>query len=373
MRTTQLTHDASVLIVGLGIHGTAAALELASRGISVIGIERFDAGHAFGSSHGATRMTRRAYPSEAWNSLVERAFAGWDRWAERAGRSFISVTGGLYAAAEPGRLQGPGCVAVAPGQMATAMPGLRAPDGYFAVADPAAGVVAASAALDFARTAARAAGASLSYGEAMTRWSADDGGVTVETTSRTIRVGRLVLATGPWTGAVVPQLAGALEVWRIVTLTATPGQAVAQSPSLGTFSIDRAEGLVFGIPEVAIDGIGTIGLKIGVDAGPVWDPNVPNPPPTIAETAELARLMRDLVPGIDTAGSEAAACLYTMTPDRRFVVGALPDKPRVIVATACSGHGFKFGPAVGEAIADLCGGVDRPDLDMFALDRFVAQ
>ena len=68
---------------------------------------------------------------------------------------------------------------------------------------------------------------------------------------------------------------------------------------------------------------------------------------------------------------EASACLYTMTADRRFVVGTLPATPQVVVAAACSGHGFKFGPAVGEAAADLCAGIDRPDLDFVGVARRV--
>jgi glycine/D-amino acid oxidase-like deaminating enzyme len=357
--------DAEVLVVGLGIHGIASVVELTRTGVSVIGIERFEQHHERGSSHGATRMIRRAYPSAVWNPFVSRAFAGWDRWAADAGAPFVTVTGGLYAATEPGRLQGPGCAAVAKGDMHGVMPSLAVPDGYFGVSDPFAGVVAASAAMDFAHDAAISNGAELRYGESLVGWSSDAAGVTVETSSRTLRVGRLVLATGPWTGTVVPQLASAFEVWRIVTLTARTGQLLALPPELGTFSVDRENGLIFGIPEV-----NGHGFKIGIDAGPVWDPNVPNPPATADEIAVLDDLMHSLVPGIDTSGAVATACLYTMTPDKRFVVGELPWDDRVIVAAACSGHGFKFGPAIGESVADLVANTPRPDLAMFAVERF---
>ena len=97
-------HDAVVL--GLGIHGSAAAYELAGRGLDVLGIDRFPPGHRRGSSHGATRMIRRAYPSEAWNQLVDDAYRGWERWARKDGAPFVHRTGGLYAHRGAASMQG---------------------------------------------------------------------------------------------------------------------------------------------------------------------------------------------------------------------------------------------------------------------------
>jgi sarcosine oxidase len=85
--------------------------------------------------------------------------------------------------------------------------------------------------------------------------------------------------------------------------------------------------------------------------------------------AGLVELIERYVPGIDAAPYEVASCLYTMTEDKRFTIGALADAPEVIVAAACSGHGFKFGPAVGEAVADLYEGVPRDDLDFISTAR----
>ncbi len=75
------------------------------------------------------------------------------------------------------------------------------------------------------------------------------------------------------------------------------------------------------------------------------------------------------MPGLDVEPVEAAACLYTMTEDKRFVVGPLADAPHVIAVSACSGHGFKFGPAVGDLVADLCEGVPREDAEFISTQR----
>lgn len=360
--------SADVVVVGLGIHGSAAAYALAERGLSVIGIEQFEPTHTRGSSHGATRMIRRAYPNAIWNPLVDRAFAAWRRWEEASGLTLLHTTGGLFAHAEAGKLQGPDCEVVGPDRFAELMPSLSLPEGYSAVYDPSAGVLEAEDALAFALGAAVSSGATLRFGEKLVSWVQTEDGVLVETDRGSIRAGKLVLALGPWVGRVIPELAHFFEVWRIVTIATPPGQAAITPPHLGTFSVDLPEGLVFGLPDIAGHG-----LKLGVDAGPVADPAQPPPPPTTEEIERLRALLGQVVPAADLTELEAVACLYTMTPDRRFVVGALPWSPDVIVAAACSGHGFKFGPAVGDAVADFCQGVERPDLEFLAVARAVTE
>lgn len=357
--------DADVIVVGLGVHGTAAAASLARRGYRVIGLERFPAGHSRGSSHGRTRMIRRAYPKPVWNTFADAAYRAWQDLERETGNILIHRTGGLYAHAGESQLQGPDCIQITdPEQLKHRMPGFRVPDGYGAVYDPSAGVLEAARALAALREVAVGRGAELRYGQRVAGWEAGDDAVEVRTSDGTVRASRLVLAVGPWAAREVPQLADLLEVWRILTVTVEPGQAVAMPPSLGAFSVDRPEGLVFGIPDAAGNG-----FKLGVDAGEVWDPETPPAPPSVAEIDELRGLIETFVPGIDTSHPDAAACLYTMTADRRFILGPLAQSPRVLVASACSGHGFKFGAAIGEALADLHENIARPDLDFVSTAR----
>lgn len=361
---TTTIHD--VVVLGLGIHGLAAVRELAQRGLDVVGVEQFDEGHARGSSHGATRMIRHAYPHPVWNDLVDRAYAGWERWSAVAGEPLTETTGGLYAHGGAPTLQGGRSRPAPSDDWPMLAPSLRPPVDFGAVHDPDAGVVDAARTLAFLRTSAIGAGAELRFGESVVDWSSDSRVVTVRTSSGSIRARRLVLAGGAWASTLLPRFGEFFEVWRIVTLTVPRGQSIAQSPRLGCFSVDLPEGLVFGLPETDASG-----AKIGIDAGPVWDPDVPVAPPTADEIEHLAALLHRFVPGIVTDGAEAVSCLYTMTPDRRFVVGALPEQPEVLIAAACSGHGFKFGPATGEAVADLVQGVARPDLDFVSPTRMV--
>ncbi len=352
--------DVDVLVAGLGIHGSATAYELSRQGVEVLGLDRFEEGHVRGSSHGRTRMIRRAYPNPVWNPLVEMAFDGWSRWEAASGETLVHRTGGLYAHQGESSLQGPGCRVVT--DPAEVMPAFRVPEGYRAVYDPSAGVLEAATALKVANAGARAAGATLVFGESVLDWRQEGEVCIVRTDRREISCRKLVLTGGSWSGELVPELSHLFEVWRILTVTLAPGQKAGQE--LGCFSVDRPEGLVFGIPDAAGNG-----FKAGIDAGAVWDPEVPVAPPTEAEIAELVGLMTTYVPEIEPEVAETAACLYTMTADKRFVVGTLPWAPAVTVAAACSGHGFKFGPAIGEAVADLVQDRPRPDLAFIGVER----
>jgi monomeric sarcosine oxidase len=357
--------ETDVVVLGLGVHGSAAVASLARRGHRVIGVERFATGHVRGSSHGRTRMIRRAYPNPVWNGFVAEAYEAWAALERETGRTLIHRTGGVYAHEGASQLQGPDCVALPDAAaVAEVFPGLRIPEGYGAVYDPNAGVVEAEDALDALRTSAVRNGADLRFGARVDGWDTTSSGVVVRTGDDEIRAERLVVAPGSWAARMLPALAPLVEVWRILTLTVAAGQPVAMPPRLGAFSIDRPEGLVFGIPDAAGNG-----LKIGVDAGPVWDPEEPVAPATPAEIDALRALMSDFVPGIDTSVVEAAACLYTMTEDKRFVLGPLADGPEVIAVSACSGHGFKFGAAVGDAVADLHEGRSRDDLSFISTAR----
>ncbi|MER6961985.1 FAD-dependent oxidoreductase, partial [Streptomyces sp. NPDC000618] len=182
-----------------------------------------------------------------------------------------------------------------------------------------------------------------------------------------VRARRLVLCAGPWTPHLVPSLASHLTVTRIVNAYFAADPAGPLGPGgLGSFSVDLPEGLLYGFP--AADGRG---LKAGLDTGPAWDPDSARPAATADELALLARAVARVLPGAGPV-TESLTCLYTMTPDRRFLVGEVPGVPQTLLASACSGHGFKFGPAIGAALADLVCELPRPDLDFLSPARLVA-
>ncbi|MCI3276917.1 N-methyl-L-tryptophan oxidase [Streptomyces cylindrosporus] len=357
------------VVVGLGVHGGAALRQLAERGLDVLGLEQFAAGHDRGSSHGATRMIRRAYPHPDWDGLVDTAYRAWDELEQAAATRLLDITGGLYAAPgqRPDPLRGPGCRTVDRTAAARIFPGLRLPEGFTAVHDPAAGIIDAPATLRAQLALAERAGATVADRTRVTGWRPDGDGVVVRTADGEVRARRLVLCAGPWTPYLVPSLASHLTVTRIVNAYFAADPAGPLGPGgLGSFSVDLPEGLLYGFP--AADGRG---LKAGLDAGPAWNPNAERPAASADELALLTRAVARVLPGAGRV-TESLTCLYTMTPDRRFLVGEVPGVPQALLASACSGHGFKFGPAIGAALADLVCELPRPDLDFLSPARLVA-
>ncbi|MFG2957483.1 N-methyl-L-tryptophan oxidase [Streptomyces sp. NPDC048291] len=357
-------HD--VVVVGLGVHGSAALRQLAERGLDTLGLEQFALGHDLGSSHGATRMIRRAYPHPDWDGLVDTAYRAWAELEEASKTRLIEVTGGLYAAPQdrPDPLRGPGCREVGPEEAGRIFPGLRLPEGFTAVHDPAAGIIDARETLRAQLALAERAGARIADRTPVIGWSPEADGVVVRTAAGEVHARRLVLCAGPWTAHQLPALKPHLTVTRIVNayFAAEPAGPLGRG-GLGSFSVDLPEGLLYGFPAA-----GGRGLKAGLDAGPVWDPEAARPAASEAELALLAGAVARVLPGAGPV-TESLTCLYTMTADRRFLVGEVPGVPQALVASACSGHGFKFGPAIGAALADLVCELPRPDLGFLSPAR----
>jgi selenocysteine lyase/cysteine desulfurase/glycine/D-amino acid oxidase-like deaminating enzyme len=353
---------ADVIVVGAGVHGRATAWQLAQRGLRVIQLDSGRDGHDRGSSHGRTRMIRRAYPSPVWDGFVDLAYAGWADLEAAAGQSVVTTTGGLYARplGAEGTLRGPGCEPVDLETARRISPGLALEDGFSIVHDPAAGIIDARSALTTMRQLGIAHGVDVREATPVLGWESDGDGVAVDTPGGRLLADRLVVCAGAWTGDLLPGFAPLLQPTRIVNVHFTPLDLAAVSPpALGPFAIDvPGVGLLYGIP--AFDGAG---LKVGLDHGPPIDPRRAQPPVSPAEIEPLVALVERFLPLGAGAVEEVLSCVYTMAPSNRFAIGALPDAPQVLVGAACSGHGFKFGPAVGAALADLATGIARPDLD----------
>ncbi|QSB15884.1 aminotransferase class V-fold PLP-dependent enzyme [Natronosporangium hydrolyticum] len=355
----------AVVVVGAGVHGRSAAWQLARRGARVIQLEQFSADHVEGSSHGRTRMIRRAYPNPVWDPLLDRAYRAWDELSAAAGHRLTTTFGGLYArpATAAGGLRGPGCELVDAGRAAQLFPGLALPEDMVAVYDPAAGVIDAAASMTALAELSAAAGVERRDGCQVLSWTPEGQRVRVVTSQEELLADRLVICAGPWTGTLIPEFAARCSVVRIVNIHVGASDPVRVAPpALGPFSVDvPGAGLVYGIPAHGPDAV-----KVGLDHGPVDDLTGPPGPVTEAERAALHEVVRRFLPGADGPVVGEVACRYTMAPKNRFAVGPLPAAPRVLVAAACSGHGFKFGPAIGAALADLVFGEARPDLDFLA-------
>jgi sarcosine oxidase len=313
--------------------------------------------------------------------LVQRAYALWSDLERATGGTLLRLTGGLMLGRpESGVVGGAVLSAREHGlphevlggdQVRERFPALRPSADMKAVFEPRAGLLFVEACLEALQRDARAHGAVLEHEQPVTAWAAGAAGVAVTTPAGRYEVGHLVLCAGPWLSGLVPDLGLPLQVERQLSHwfepAAAPGRFDAERCPVTIW--EPAPGRVF----YTIPDPGGHGFKAGIHHdGERVDPDTVRREPTAEDERRVRALLDVFLPEANGRLLDARVCLYTNTPDGHFVVDRHPRWPRVVLASPCSGHGFKFAPAIGEALADLV--TSRPgafDLSPFALARLL--
>jgi sarcosine oxidase len=315
-----------VAVVGAGVVGSAAAWALASRGADVTLYEQFEEGHARGSSHGRTRIFRLAYPEEHWVALAEEALAGWRELERATGHDLLELHGlvELCSSVEVSSravLAERGIAHDLLGTTDLRARGVELPPDWVALWQPDAGVVLAEAAIAAFRGDTPV--------ERRRVEMLDDLDADV-----------VVVTAGAWIAKLVPDVA--VRVTReTIAYFAHDGAPV---PSVVELDEDTRRHAMYALHDPEH------GLKAGAHhAGHVADPEVDEPADP-AIVARIAEWVGDRFPGVDPTPLAAESCLYTSTADESFV---LERRGRLVIGSACSGHGFKFAPAVGQRLAQL--------------------
>ena len=370
-----------MVVVGLGVTGSAAAWQLAQRGLEIVGLERHPPRHGYGSSHGRTRIIREAYfEHPLYVPLVRRAYDLWHALEEHEGRALLRVTGGLTIGRRDGGIFAGALRSArehglahetldAPG-LRRRFPALRPEDEMAALFEPRAGVLMVEESVATLQARARAAGAQLRHGVAVRGWRAGGSAAHVDTSEGEIAAGHVIVCAGPWLPALVPSLAGVLWVERQLSHWFEPAcdPAALGAGECPVTIWEHAPGRVF----YTIPDPGGHGFKAGLHhEGERVDPETVDRTPRPEDEARVRALLARFIPSAGGRLLDARVCLYTNTPDEHFLIDRHPEHERVILASPCSGHGFKFGPAIGEALADLVtdGRSRRFDLSPFALAR----
>jgi sarcosine oxidase len=371
-----ITYDA--VVIGLGVMGSAALRSLAARGLRVLGIDRHRPPHALGSSHGRARMIREAYfEHPLYVPLVRHAYDLWGRLEQESGKDLLRLTGGAFiggedsdlvsGALESSRLHGISIDVVDGAELARLFPAFARQPGIRAVIERRAGYLSPDRCMEALLERAAASGAESLVAEVI-GWGSEGGRLKVTTDDGDHLTDSLVLAAGPWLPGLANKWRLPLTIERVVQAafaTARPEDHTEES--LPVFAWEFEPGRIFyGFP--AIDGAVKVGLHHGA---PVSDPDSASREVTAADTDEVGALLRKFLPGVDGPPVEADICFYTKTPDGHFLVDRLPGLDHVLLVSACSGHGFKFAPAIGEIVADLLV-TDTSDFDLspFSLGRF---
>ena len=242
-------------------------------------------------------------------------------------------------------------------------------EGYL---EPGAGYVRPEAAVEAQLRLARDLGATLAFGERVVGYDDHRTHVTVRTTSRTVEASQLVVTVGPWVPELVPALAPVVRILRQVLFwfdlrDPSSYARLCDSPVYIWSPGTDPDEVIYGFPMIdGPDGGAKVAREQYVVETTADELDRTVTPDEIEEMYET--YVRDRLPALSSRCVKAAACLYTVTPDSRFVIDRLPSKPRVIVASPCSGHGFKHSAAIGESLAQLATrGESIIDLSPFAL------
>ena len=361
-----------VAVVGAGLLGSATARALAARGVPTVLFEQFGLGHDRGSSHGATRIFRFSYPDPDYVRMAVLASEAWDRLAADAGEELMVRTGGLDAG--PGAQDCAAALAecgvehtwLTAGQVRNAYPGIAVRPGERMLFQPDSGVCLAGRTVAALQRLARRDGASVRAAAPVLGVEPRGDEVLLRTAAGEVTARAAVIAAGPWAGGL---LAGLLPRDPRLTVTVQQVRYFAARPGTGpwpTLIEWPPEGLVwYAVPAVG----GAPGVKVAahIPGRPVDPQDGPFTEIDSGVEAEVAGYVRDRLPGLDPAGLGAETCLYTMTADEDFV---LDRAGPLVVGGGCSGHAFKFGPLLGEFLADLAVGKDIPvPRERFSLRR----
>jgi sarcosine oxidase len=377
------------IVLGLGAIGSAAAHHLAKLGSHVLGLDQFAPPHAFGSSHGDTRITRLAIGEGTdLTPLALRSHALWRGLEQETGARLLTVCGGLVISTRTQKFVSRGVTQFFANTLAAAQQHgiphelldanqIRRRFPQFAVRDyeegyfePQAGFLAVEACVRAQLARARRLGADIRVDENVLGFAASADAVTVDTDKSSYRADRLLVAAGAW----LPQLIGP-PVANLFRVTRQVMHWFEIATSAETFSpgacpvfiwelADRPQG-IYGIP--AIDAPG--GVKVATELAHVVDPDSVDRAVAPDEAAAVyADYVAPYLPGLGPRAVRSAVCLYTEAPGGRFVIDSLPEHPRVMFASACSGHGFKHSAALGEALAQrLVHGESTIDLSPYRI------
>ena len=369
-----------VAVIGLGAMGGAALLNLARRGVRVIGIEQFEPGHDRGSSHGETRIIRIGYfEHPSYVPLLRRTYELWRELEAECGRPLVHITriaeigpsdgdvvaGTLRASREHGL---PHEVLDAK-EIMRRFPAFRIPDHYAGVVQPDGGFLDVEPSIEAMVALAKAADAEVRSGETVRSIKPSANGVTVETDRGTVEAGAAVVTAGAWVSKLLPDLPVKLRVTRQVQAWFQPQDAAPfDADRFPVFLLESRHGVHYGFPPHGGSAVKV--AKHHASDQPV-DPDAVDRAISNADEARIRDALADHIPAANGRMIAAKICLYTVTPDHDFIIDALPGGAHVIVASPCSGHGFKFAPVIGEILGDLATErATRHDISRVRLGRF---
>lgn len=366
------------IVIGVGGIGSAALYELARRGVSVLGIEQFDLAHQRGSSHGESRLIRRAYfEHPGYVPLVDESFRQWAKLEQAAGRQLFIRTGLLLAGPPKGAIVAGTSLAarmhnldiepVSIDESRRRFPMIRPVPEMEVLFEPDAGFLRVEECIRTHVRLAEEHSAHVAWNTPVRRISPTGGGFTVETTNGAYASEKLVVCGGAWAALLLEDLRLPLTPRRKpVFWYRVHDDRFHFQKGFPVFGFEVPAGFIYGFPSQ--DG-GTIKIA-NHSGGDPCDPDQLDRELHDADMLEVTAFVGVHLSGVEQSVERHAVCMYTMTPDEHFIIDRHPRLPNLAFVAGLSGHGFKFAPVLGAALADLTCGVElAPAFHFLSLRR----
>ncbi|WP_461078541.1 N-methyl-L-tryptophan oxidase [Spirosoma flavus] len=379
------------IVVGLGAMGSAALYQLSKQTPNVAGIDQFNPPHTLGSTHGDTRITRQAIGEGLhFVPLALRSYQIWRELEQRADEQLLAITGGLFVGQRDSSVR----TRNKPGWLTTTLQAAEQFGIEHRILDPEtlrreftqfrfqpndigyyeqeAGFLKPERCITVQLDQARKNGASVHTQERMVSFDKTAGGVIVHTNNATYKTRKLILTTGSWITESLRNTpyADLLKVYRqVLYWFEIQGNYAQYTPDKLPVFILNDRG-VYGFP--AINGLAG-GLKVATETFErATSPDEINR--TVSDSEKQSMYEQYVAPNFVDIGPKcikSVVCLYTMTPNGDFIIDHHPNHSDVLLASACSGHGFKHSAAVGQILSDLAlQGRTEFDIKPFQLTNF---
>jgi sarcosine oxidase len=372
-----------VAVIGLGAMGSAALFNLARQGRRVIGIEQFEPGHDKGSSHGESRIIRLSYfEHPSYVPLARRAMEKWRELEQLCGHNILTVTGVLEAgypgcpivegSLEASRLHDLDHEVLSAAEINRRFPAFKVPPHWTGLYQPEGGFLRPELAIQQFVGLAERHGAEVRTGTRVLAIEPLGSGVRVRTETGEIEAGSVIVAAGAWIGDFAPELKPHLKLTRQVLGWFEPLQPAYYAPDrCPVFILESEDDACYGFPDFAGTGVKTASHRKGAYLPSADDLSQDG---GAADEAQIRRMLALAMPEANGPLRAMRTCMYTRTPDEDFVIDRSSADPRIILASPCSGHGFKFASVIGEVLADLAlGKTPANDISRFKLERFRRQ
>lgn len=365
-------------IIGLGAMGSSAAYQLAKKNKKILGLEQFHCAHARGSSHGETRLIRKAYFEHPdYVPLLERSYELWEELENRSHKKLLHKTGlvifgesekseilqGVKASAEKYRIP----VELWDARLCQSKFSVfNIPSHYQGIFEPTGGYLEVENCVQTFCEEAQKLGAQLQFEEKVLSWKKNQDGFEIQTSKGIYFSEKLILTAGPWMAQVLKPIARFLNVHRAPLLWFGSQGKFKKEKGMPCFAFDTEDGFFYGFTEKE----GRLKLALHRPLDLVKNPETESREISDSEAQPVMDFVGRYLKGISNKPEKSVLCFYTLSPDSHFLIDKVPDMDGAFFAAGFSGHGFKFTSLVGDVLSDwVTQGTTKNPVEFLKLNR----